>query len=130
MPTKRVLLAALVAAQLLFINSDAAAQVKLVDVTEAAGVTFRHVASPEKRYIVESMSGGVALFDYDNDGRLDIYFVDSLTVETANDPQQAGRLALMRADLESWMKEQGDRGTVFNRPGNRVGGAGTVSFGL
>ena len=29
------------------------------------------------------MSGGVALFDYDNDGLLDIYFVDSLTVETA-----------------------------------------------
>ena len=29
------------------------------------------------------MSGGVALFDFDNDGRLDIYFVDSLTVDTA-----------------------------------------------
>ena len=65
------------------------------DVTREAGVTFVHHADPEKKYIVESMSGGVALFDYDNDGRLDIYFVDSLTVETAGDPKQA-RSALYR----------------------------------
>ena len=65
------------------------------DVTREAGVTFVHHAAPEKKFIVESMSGGVALFDYDNDGRLDIYFVDSLTVETADDPKQA-RSALYR----------------------------------
>src|SRR5947207_9572865 len=56
-------------------------KVTFTDITAEAGITFRHVASPEKRYIVESMSGGVALFDYDNDGYLDIYFVNSLTVE-------------------------------------------------
>jgi enediyne biosynthesis protein E4 len=65
------------------------------DVTRESGVTFVHHADPEKKYIVESMSGGVALFDYDNDGRLDVYFVDSLTVETAGDPKQA-RSALYR----------------------------------
>ena len=65
------------------------------DVTRDAGVTFVHHAAPEKKFIVESMSGGVALFDYDNDGRLDIYFVDSLTVDTAGDPKQA-RSALYR----------------------------------
>jgi hypothetical protein len=54
---------------------------RFTDITEQAGVTFRHVSTPEKRYIVESMSGGVALFDYDNDGFLDIYFVNSLTVD-------------------------------------------------
>src|SRR3989442_15253804 len=59
------------------------------DVTSEAGITFAHHAAPEKKYIVESMSGGVALFDYDNDGRIDIYLVDSLTVETANDPKAA-----------------------------------------
>ena len=41
------------------------------------------------------MSGGVALFDFDNDNLLDIYFVDSLTVETAKDPR-AARSALYR----------------------------------
>src|SRR6266571_939143 len=54
---------------------------RFTDVTEKAGITFKHVSSPEKRYIVESMSGGVALFDYDNDGYLDIFLVNSLTVE-------------------------------------------------
>jgi hypothetical protein len=65
------------------------------DVTRDAGVTFQHHAAPEKKYIVESMSGGVALFDYDNDGLLDIYFVNSLTVDTAADPKSA-RSALYR----------------------------------
>jgi hypothetical protein len=59
------------------------------DITQAAGISFQHHAAPEKKYIVESMSGGVALFDYDNDGRLDIYFVDSLTVDTAGDPSKS-----------------------------------------
>ena len=65
------------------------------DIREQAGITFQHHAAPEKKFIVESMSGGVALFDFDNDGRLDLYFVDSLTVDTANDPK-AARSALYR----------------------------------
>ena len=59
------------------------------DVTTEAGIAFQHHAAPEKKYIVESMSGGVALFDYDNDGLPDMYFVDSLTVETAKNPSAA-----------------------------------------
>lgn len=65
------------------------------DVTAEAGITFTHHAAPEKKYIVESMSGGVALFDFDRDGRLDVYFVNSLTVETAGNPK-AARSALYR----------------------------------
>jgi hypothetical protein len=65
------------------------------DITQEAGITFEHHAAPEKRYIVESMSGGVALFDYDNDGLPDLYFVDSLTVDTASDPK-AARSALYK----------------------------------
>ena len=47
------------------------------DATAAAGINFKHVngASPEK-YLPETMSGGVLLFDYDNDGWLDIFFVN------------------------------------------------------
>lgn len=55
--------------------------VRFVDITEQSGINFKHISTPEKRYIVESMSGGVAVFDYDNDGYLDIYFVNSLTVD-------------------------------------------------
>src|SRR5687768_18525079 len=56
-------------------------KVRFTDITAPTGITFKHVASPEKKYIVESMSGGVALFDYDNDGDLDVYFVNALTVD-------------------------------------------------
>src|SRR5256884_7462330 len=66
-----------------------------VDITDATGIHFKHISAPEKKYIVESMSGGVALFDYDNDGCLDIYFTNALTVETASDPKSS-RSALYR----------------------------------
>ncbi|HXQ69901.1 MAG TPA: CRTAC1 family protein [Pyrinomonadaceae bacterium] len=56
-------------------------KVAFTDITTQAGITFKHVAAPEKKYIVESMSGGVAFFDYDNDGDLDIYLVNSLSVD-------------------------------------------------
>jgi len=65
------------------------------DITAEAGITFQHHSAPDKRYIVESMSGGVALLDFDNDGLIDIYFVDSLTVDTAKKPA-AARSALYR----------------------------------
>src|SRR5262249_24435665 len=63
-------------------------EVHFTDVTESAGIKFNHISSPEKKYIVESMSGGVALFDYDNDGYLDIYFVNSLTIDLAKSKQK------------------------------------------
>ena len=78
------------------LSFQAAAPVVLFrDIAAESGITFKHHSAPEKKYIVESMSGGVALFDFDNDGKLDVYFVDSLTVDTAQDPQ-AARSALYR----------------------------------
>lgn len=59
------------------------------DVTAQTGITFRHQSAPEKKYILESMAGGLAVFDYDNDDLPDIYFVNALTVETAYDPKAA-----------------------------------------
>src|ERR1044071_8799471 len=51
--------------------------VTFTDVTKAAGIKFTSFSSPDKKYIVESMAGGVALFDFDGDGRFDIYLVNS-----------------------------------------------------
>jgi enediyne biosynthesis protein E4 len=62
--------------------------IHFTDITEQAGLTFKHVSSPDKRYIAESMSGGVALFDYDNDGYLDIYLVNSLTIDLVKSNQK------------------------------------------
>jgi len=56
---------------------------QLEDVTKKAGIHFTHTAAPEKKYIVESMGGGVLLLDYDRDGWPDIYFTNSPTVEMA-----------------------------------------------
>jgi hypothetical protein len=89
------------------------------DITREAGITFQHHAAPEKKYIVESMSGGVALFDYDNDGRLDIYFVDSLTVETADKPA-AARSALYRNLGNAKFEDVTDRAGI-GHPGWAMG---------
>jgi len=47
----------------------------LADVTKETGITFIHTdGSSGERYIVEPISTGLALFDYDGDGDVDIYF--------------------------------------------------------
>jgi hypothetical protein len=56
---------------------------ELVDVTEKSGIHFRHLSAPEKKYIVESMSCGVLILDYDRDGWPDIYFTYAPTVDMA-----------------------------------------------
>jgi enediyne biosynthesis protein E4 len=62
---------------------------QLVDITRSTKIQFDHLSSPAKKYIVESMSGGVALIDYDRDGWPDIYFTNAPSVEMA----MAGRKA-------------------------------------
>ena len=53
-----------------------------VDVAHASGIDFHLTCGGrEKRYIIESMCGGVAVFDYDNDGWMDILFIDGSTLE-------------------------------------------------
>jgi hypothetical protein len=67
----------------------ASAPVQLVDITASTGIRFSHLSSPESKYIVESMSGGVALIDYDGDGWPDIYFTNAPSVSMALAGQKA-----------------------------------------
>lgn len=54
------------------------------DVTAESGVDFVGVCgSPGKEYILDSMGSGVALFDHDGDGDLDLYFAQGSTREHA-----------------------------------------------
>src|SRR6267154_2512166 len=52
------------------------------DVAKNAGLTVSHLSSPEKRYIIESMSGGVGFIDCDNDDKLDIIMVNGSSVDS------------------------------------------------
>jgi enediyne biosynthesis protein E4 len=63
---------------------------KFTDVTSTLGINFEYVAShTSKKYLIETMGSGVALFDYDNDGRLDIFVVNGAAL---SDPTPKGTI--------------------------------------
>jgi hypothetical protein len=68
---------------------------KFVDIIRASGIDFQYQAShTSKKYLLETMGPGVALFDYDNDGRLDIFVVNGAPLSDSMPkgafPQKAG----------------------------------------
>jgi hypothetical protein len=94
---------------------------QLVDVTVRSGVRFVHMSAPEKKYIVESMSGGVLLVDYDRDGWQDIYFTNAPTVEMALKGQRA-RSMFYRNNRDGTFTDVTDK-TGVGYPGFAMGGA-------
>jgi hypothetical protein len=52
-------------------------EIQFLDIAEKAGLDFRHISgSPEKKYLPETFSGGVAWIDYNRDGWPDLYLVN------------------------------------------------------
>ncbi|PYV92059.1 MAG: hypothetical protein DMG05_05630 [Acidobacteria bacterium] len=102
--------------------SDRAPAVRFVDVLARAGITFKHdnAATPEK-YFIETMGAGCGWIDYNNDGLLDAYFVQS--AET--------RLYKLRDPLRSALYRNNGDGTfsdVTSEAG--VGAEGLFGFGV
>jgi hypothetical protein len=63
---------------------------RFVDITKNSGVNFQYQSShTSKKYLIETMGAGVALFDYDNDGRLDIFLVNGTPLD---DPTPKGAI--------------------------------------
>lgn len=94
---------------------------QLEDITAKAGIRFQHIASPQAKYIPESMSGGVLLLDYDRDGWLDIYFTNAPTVEMALKGEKA-RGALYHNNHDGTFTDVTDKAGIAT-PGWAMGGA-------
>ncbi len=98
---------------------------RFTDVTSAAGVKFQNVAShTSKKYLIETMGSGVALFDYDNDGRLDIFAVNGApltdptprgTIPEKTEPKYWNRLYHQKQDgtFEDVTEKSGLRGAGY-----------------
>lgn len=94
---------------------------QLIDVYSKTGINFVHTSAPEKKYIVESMSGGVLLIDFDRDGYLDIYFTNAPTVEMALKGEKSKSL-LYRNNGNGTFSDVTDKAGV-GYPGYAMGGA-------
>lgn len=86
-PGIRMRTATLIVVVLLFVITRAQGQAASTplhfrDIGPQAGLTTMPHSAPVKQYLVEMMGGGVALFDCDNDGKLDIVTVTGSTVES------------------------------------------------
>ena len=86
--------------------TDPNAPVVFEDVTDKTSLAnFRHRSGePAKDYIFETTSGGVAIFDYDGDGRPDIYLVNGSTTAAMRGKEKAPRAALYH-NLGNWKFE-------------------------
>src|SRR5260370_16531706 len=63
---------------------------KVSETSSAVGIKFRNMAAhTSKKYLIETMGPGVALLDYDNDGRLDIFVVNGAPL---TDPTPKGAI--------------------------------------
>jgi enediyne biosynthesis protein E4 len=83
--------------------TDAKAPVVFEDVTaQTALLNFRHVSGGKnKEYILEAPPSGVAIFDYDGDGKPDIYLLNGSTIAALQGKEKPQRAALYR-NLGDW----------------------------
>ena len=105
------------------------APVQFVDATAAARLDFTCENSPTKsKYLPETMAGGVALLDFDNDGRLDLFFVNGARID---DPMPAGRVPdksdrkywnrLYRQNADGTFSDVTEKAGLTGMPQNRYG---------
>jgi len=92
------------------------APVVFTDVTKEAGLDKFHHRSgtPEKATILETPGSGVALFDYDNDGWLDIYLLNGSTFPALKGKEPAPRAMLFHNNHDGTFTDATDKAGVAN----------------
>ncbi len=76
-PSHLLLIYILFSTSIIQINADETA-IRFSDQTQAANIHFTHInGASQHRYLPETMGACCLFFDYDNDGNLDIYLVNS-----------------------------------------------------
>ena len=98
--------------------------IRLTDVTRTTGIDFIHTdGSCSEGYIVEQVSAGLALFDYDGDGDIDVYFLNGAPLLGSplleQEPPAVPKNALWRNDGNWRFRDVTD-----------VAGVGDPGFGL
>ena len=97
-------------------SPQAARGVSFEDATHDSGLgSFEHRAgSPHKPYLPETIGSGVALFDYNNDGWLDIYLVNALSDDARRGRVPPDSAALFRNNLDGTFTDVTARAGVAN----------------
>ncbi len=102
---------------------------QFTDITQAVGIDFKHEnsATPNK-YLLETMGGGVALFDYDNDGRLDVFFTNGARIDDLMPPGTAPDKSerkfwnrLYRQNADGTFADVTEKAGLTGMPQNRYG---------
>ncbi len=72
---------------------------RFTDITAASGITFRHfTGAAGEKFLPETMGAGVAVLDYDGDGKPDLYFVNSCPWPGGAKDKPCGALYRNRGD--------------------------------
>jgi enediyne biosynthesis protein E4 len=86
----RELITAILYASCFLLGASTEKHVKFEDLTGTSGIQFRNFNSPRPdKYLIETMTGGVAVLDYDNDGWLDIFFVNGAKIKKGQSDSEA-----------------------------------------
>ena len=107
--------------------SSSSSDVQFTDVTQPLAIDFRHENSPtSNKYLIETMGGGVAVVDYDSDGRLDIFFTNGARlydpVPTERPPDKSDRRywnRLYRQAADGTFADVTERAGLTGMPQNR-----------
>jgi enediyne biosynthesis protein E4 len=96
------------------------------DITAATGISFKRAPSfTSVKYLIEAVGGGVAMVDYDNDGRMDLFFTNGAALKDPmpksempdkRDPKYWNRLYHQKADgiFEDVTETAGIKGSGFS----------------